>query len=85
MSFTSGMNEVAISAPNETKSDDESPTVIFPPKFIFPSMSAFPVSLRFEPVISPSETNLPTVAVELTPKVLPRFVAPVTLRVPSIV
>ena len=84
-SSTSGMNEDDISAPNETKSVDASPTLIFPPKFIFPAMSASPVSLRFEPVISPSETNLPTVAVELTPKVLPSFVAPVTFKVPSIV
>ena len=83
-SFTSGMNEDDISAPNETKSVDASPTLIFPPKFIFPAMSASPVSLRFEPVISHSESNLPTVAVEVTPKVPPIVWFPVTVTVPPV-
>ena len=72
-----------MSAPNDTKSVVASPTVMLPPKLILPAMSASPVSFKLEPVISP-EISLPTVAVDVTPKVPAIVWFPVTVTVPPV-
>ena len=61
------MIEEEISAPNDTKSVSPSPTVMLPPNTMLPSILAFPVNFKFEPVIFPVKIlSPPTVKLFVT-------------------
>jgi len=68
------------SAPKDTESVFESPRVMLPPKVILPSITAFPLKYKLEPVITPVVTLKGLIALPLTAPDKSKRVLPATFK-----